>query len=449
VKTLVAPDLSRLENLTRADERWLEEIAERVTGSEHVVRLSGAAEDPEPIVSRAYDGHWRAGRYIGSISFQGRRLVIEPRLAPAGVRELLRTALNVIVPALSAELERSSMMVPLLLAMVWSRRLDAATRHGLPFLRLPNKREGLYVQGRVDERRTMELRRRGTLALSSTAIERSLDNDIVQTLVCGHRALLKMLGGDAWMTRRAHDVMPHLWAAVGTRPSLPTALAVRRIRYSPIRLQYRGLVEHSWALARGWGLNAGGEGDAEGLLIDMAELWERFVLRCVERAVEAGDDVSHEALGVGPRQYLYRSVTAADHSMGLLLPDIVVRRSGNPVAILDAKYKLVANRKEAHLGVTREDRFQLAAYLSAYRDTIPRGMLVYPAELSDDGLEKPADQQRLSSAEADGPWRGPSGTLAHFVRLSFDPERATAQLRTALACRSGQSGDSSVNRSPA
>ena len=36
-------------------------------------------------------------------------------------------------------------------------------------------------------------------------------------MVCGHRALTRMLGGDAWMTPRAGDVMAHLWSAVGTQ----------------------------------------------------------------------------------------------------------------------------------------------------------------------------------------------------------------------------------------
>ena len=440
MKPLLAKDLSRLEkDPSRKDEEWLKELAERVSAGEHVVSLGAASEDPEPIVSRAYDGHWRAGRYVGSIAFRGRRLTIEPRLAPAAFQKLVRTALNVVIATRSGALERSSTVVPLLLAMVWTRELDTATRHGLPFLRTPVRHQGMYARGRLEQRGTMDLRWRGVLALASTDERRSLDNDVVRTLVCGHRALVAAIGNDAWMTRRARDVMPHLWSVVGTRPELPSAIALRKIRYSPIRLPYRPLVEHSWAIARGRGLRGAGEGEAEGLLLDMAELWEQYVFRCVERATEPPLEATYDALGDGPDRYLYRSLADEDRAMGLLLPDVVVRRQRRPVAIVDAKYKLVANRTEARRGVTREDRYQLAGYLTSCDERGVQGLLAYPAELDADGTEIPPDLQKVSSAEDDGPWRGPGRTTARFKRISFNPDRAVAQLKTAI----GSSDDGS------
>jgi 5-methylcytosine-specific restriction enzyme subunit McrC len=438
LKPLLAKDLSRLEkDPSRKDEEWLEELTDHVSAGDHVVSLGAASEDPEPIVSRAYDGHWRAGRYVGSISFRGRRLTIEPRLAPAVFQKLVSTALNVVIATRSGTLERSSTIVPLLLAMVWTRELDTATRHGLPYLRVPVRHQGMYARGRLEQRGTMDLRRRGVLALASTDERRSLDNDVVRTLVCGHRALVAAIGNDSWMTRRARDVMPHLWSVAGTRPELPSAIALRKIRYSPIRLPYRPLVEHSWAIARGRGLRGAGEGEAEGLLVDMAELWERYVFRCVEQATEPPMEASHDALGDGPDRYLYRSIGDKDRAMGLLLPDIVVQKNRRPVAIVDAKYKLVANRTEARRGVTREDRYQLAGYLTSFDEPGVHGMLAYPAELDAQGSEIPPDSQKVSSAEADGPWRGPGHTTARFERISFDPDRAVTQLKAVIGSSGG------------
>jgi 5-methylcytosine-specific restriction enzyme subunit McrC len=434
LKPLLAKDLSRLEKRpSREVEDWLEKLAEHVSAGDHVVSLGAASGDPEPIVSRAYDGHWRAGRYVGSISFRGRRLTIEPRLAPAAFQKLVSTALNVVIATRSGALERSSTIVPLLLAMVWTRELDTATRHGLPHLRAPVRHQGMYARGRLEQRGTMDLRRRGVLALASTDDRRSLDNDVVRTLVCGHRALVAAIGNDTWMTRRARDVMPHFWSVAGTRPELPSAIALRKIRYSPIRLPYRPLVAHSWAIARGRGLRGAGEGEAEGLLLDMAELWEQYVFRCVERATEPPMEATHDALGDGPDQYLYRSLADEGRAMGLLLPDVVVRRKGRPVAIVDAKYKLVANRPDARRGVTREDRYQLAGYLTSCDEPGVQGVLIYPAELDANGTEVPPDMRKVSSAEADGPWRGPGLTKACFKRISFNPNRAVMQLKAAIS----------------
>ncbi len=435
MKTLLARDLSPLEGLKRTDESWLDRLAAGVRASDHVVRFGSAVEEPEPIVGRSYDGRWRAGRYVGSITFEGRRLEIEPRLAPAVLRELLRTALNVILPMRSGQLQRSATVVPLLLALVWCRELDAATRHGLPFLRQPRRHEGPFVRGRIEESATRKLRRRGAIAIASTSTERSLDNDIARTMVCGHRALTRMLGGDTWMTPRASDVMPHLWSAVGPRPSLPSGRAIRRIRYTPIRRPYRPLVEHSWELARGRGLRGAGEGEAEGLLIDMAEVWERFVLHCTERAKEPGEEVVHQALARGPDRHLYRSRSSSGTCMGRLLPDLLIRRDEQVQAVLDAKYKLIADRAEAPQGVQREDRYQLAGYLTRFGDANVTGGLIYPAELDEEGNELPPDQWTRSTAEAEGPWDGPGETTAVFSRISFDPARAAQRIRELLGRR--------------
>ena len=204
------------------------------------------------------------------------------------------------------------------------------------------------------------------------------------------------------------------------------------IRYTPIRRPYQPLVEHSWELARGRGLRSAGEGEAEGLLIDMAEVWERFVLHCAERVRETGEQVVHEASVRGSERRLYRSRVSADVSMGRLLPDVLIHRGGEVRAVLDAKYKLITDRPEAPQGVSREDRYQLAGYLSRFGDGDVIGGLVYPAELNEEGNELPPDQWTRSTAEAEGPWSGPDDIPAVFTRISFDKKRAAARLRQLL-----------------
>src|SRR5205823_6380711 len=128
---------------------------------------------------------------------------------------------------------------------------------------------------------TARLRGGGRQEVASVAAERSLENDIARTLVCAQRALIQMNTHDHWMTSRAKELMPHLWAAVGTRPRLPRRRDLARIRYTPIRRPFAPLVEHSWRIARQRGYaTVAGVGEAEGLLLDVAEVWERFVLYC-------------------------------------------------------------------------------------------------------------------------------------------------------------------------
>src|SRR5262249_7127658 len=132
-------------------------------------------------------------------------------------------------------------------------------------------------------------------------------------------------------------------------------------------------------------------------------------------------------------RHLYRSLVEPDTSMGRLLPDIVVRRGGRVTAIVDAKYKLIGDRVDAPAGVTREDRYQLAGYLTSQEDAGVVGMLIYPAELDSEGNELPPDRWHKSSAEEKSPWRGPSETTASFGRLSFVSDKATSHLRRSLS----------------
>ncbi len=433
METLLAKDLSPIECDER-DDAWLQVLANAVNPGNFVVRLGDPSEDPEPLISRSFDGTWWTGRYVGAISFEGRRLEIRPRLAPEGLQNLIGKALNVIIPTRSGDLESSSMIVPLLLAMVWCRELDRATRHGLPFLRTEEVHVGPYVRGRLLVDRSMELRRQGKLALASSTSVRSLDNAIARSLVLGHRALKQMLGSDTWMTPRARDVMPHLWRAVGPKPQMPSAEELSRIRYTPIRRPYRKLVEFSCEIARGTGLSSSGEGDAEGLLIDMAELWERYVYRCAKDALP-DCRVEHVATDPKRREFLFQQPDGVPPGMGKLLPDIEVSGGVSLDAILDAKYKLVHDRREAPMGVTREDRYQLAGYLSALchlADGSLTGALLYPAVLDDDGIEIDPDAAPLSSAERFSPWIGPESSTASFLRISFDPKCAVSQIRRLL-----------------
>ena len=56
--------------------------------SDLVVPISGERDEDEPIVYCAWDGTWWVGRYVGSISFEGHSLTIEPRFGLARASEL-------------------------------------------------------------------------------------------------------------------------------------------------------------------------------------------------------------------------------------------------------------------------------------------------------------------------------------------------------------------------
>jgi 5-methylcytosine-specific restriction enzyme subunit McrC len=247
----------------------------------------------------------------------------------------------------------------------------------------------------------------------------SRDNDVSRTLVAAERALTHHIGHDHWHPPRIDEVLPQLQAAVGARPRLPSERDLRRIRYTPITRAFKQAAELSWRIAKLRGFIASSEeGPAEGLLLDVAELWELFVLNCVRRAA-LDREVEHGTTSAS-RERLLHSQADDTIVMGRLKPDVLVRRDGHVVAVIDAKYKRLVNTHERPDGVDRADLYQLMAYLARFApDGKTPGALVYPRD---------PNQQTQSSAEAHDPWRSAVGNTVRFVRLALDPADAVTEL---------------------
>ena len=438
MKTLHAKDLSPIEggNLKAADEQWLRQLQVHLTMEDHVIRLGEVSEEAEPVVSCGYDGVWRAGRYVGSISLGGRRIEIAPRFRHEVLAGWIAAAFNLIVVPHSSKLADSDAVIPPLLALLWCREFDQAARHGLPFLRVARTHHGLTLRGRLAVAETIGHRRAGRKSVASRRAERTLEHDLARTIVCAQRALSRMLGGDYWMTPRVRELMPHLWAAVGTRPRLPSRVELTRLRYTPIRRPFRPFVERSWRIARQQGfVGAGTSDEAEGVLLDVAELWERFVAHCTRRAFPALE-VAHgtSTLTAENSEYLLRSTQTPGRGLGQLKPDVLITDDGLIAAIIDAKYKLLRNRTDAPDGVLREDRYQLAAYLSAMgAGRATTGMLAYPAEADQKtGNPLPIDIPGESTAQSQGPWVTEQESAVFFTRLPVDVEGCTSLLSRLL-----------------
>jgi len=408
---------------TAEEESWLRAMQEHLNASDHVIRL-GEADDADSgqIVSRDAIGDWWGGRYIGQVFFEGHQLEIEPRLGMRVIEEWLYQALNLIAPPHPSRDLPAESFIALLMAMVWSQRLAAASRHGPPAFRHERAVRGVFLRGRLDVRRTLALRERGHPAIASVTRLRDLDNDVSRAIVCAERALSDIIGHDRWHTPRVREVLPSLREAVGARPKLPTRADLRRVRYSPITRPFEELAELSWRIAKLRDISSSDEpGSSSGLLLDVAELWELFVLNCARRALP--DFTIEHGTQAANHDHLLRSEAQPTVGMGRLKPDLLVRSKDGPVAVMDAKYKRLAPSLERPDGVDRGDLYQLVSYLARFspRGTAP-GMLIYPLD---------PDQTELARAEQAGPWMTGMGGRVEFVRLPVDADAAIRRLEDA------------------
>jgi 5-methylcytosine-specific restriction enzyme subunit McrC len=411
--------------LTAEDDAWLEKLANVDPRNFRISIDEDRAQDEWlPIVERGRDGKWWAGRFIGSIAVDGRRLVIEPRLGIDVVEAWLDQAFGLVAPPASARHAESETFILRLLARLWCRSVDNAMRHGLPLLRLPRGHEGLYVRGRLDVPRTIQLIGEGRQTIASTTYDRSLAHPVTRAIVCAERALAERLTSTAeWRTDRVRQVLPHLRAGVGSRPRLPTLHEISRVRYTPITLPFKQAALLSHRIASRLGYSAADEaGKAEGILVDVAELWELFVLNCARQAVPAGMRVEH-GTQAGRRDFLLRS-EGGDREMGRLKPDVLVLEGDSIAAVIDAKYKRLSDSRERPNGVDPADLYQLVAYSMRFRPA-RFAALAYP--LSPDSITPHG-----STAERLNPWTSEEQTFI-FKRLPTDVEGCRAKLRDLLA----------------
>lgn len=110
------------------------------------------------------------------------------------------------------------------------------------------------------------------------------------------------------------------------------------------------------------------------LLFDMNQLFEAWVAAILKPlALQLGWKLKEQ----GPKRYMaYRA--DIDKSVFQMKPDICfVDRSGNPVLIVDTKWKLLAT-EDAKLGVSQADLYQMQAYGNRYG--VPYLCLVYPQQ---------------------------------------------------------------------
>lgn len=107
------------------------------------------------------------------------------------------------------------------------------------------------------------------------------------------------------------------------------------------------------------------------LMFDMAELFERYIGKQMQRALRPN---GHQVLLQHSKHYLAKDAKS-NHRLFQLRPDIVVSAASAPVCIVDTKWKRL-QPTERKLGVAQADLYQMLAYSERYK--CKSILLLYP-----------------------------------------------------------------------
>ena len=427
---LVARDCSPiLPQPTAAEAAWLRRLATGVRATDLVVPMSGDRDDDEPIVYCAWDGTWWAGRYVGSLSFEGQILTIEPRFGLVTLRNWLFEATSVVLTDAPGKLREDESFIAQLLASVWAHGVIDAARHGLPALRREVLNKGSTIRGRLDIRASLRLIAAGAGEVVSIRSERSLDHAASNAIVAAYEVLRRWLGApdEHWMPARTKELLSHLMSVTGARPRVPTKTELDRIRYTPITAGFAPVAELSRQIAnrRGLAADIDATGDTKGVLLDVAELWEMYVLSVLRKAAAPLTVVHGTREKAASKKLLHSDATG--QAMGTLIPDGILHAGGKVRAVADAKYKSLHPTASAPNGPQREDLYQMAAYLGRFvpaDGSVSWGVLAYPQD---------APRSSLPQAEQLNPWSLDGGRKIAFTSLPHVASDAVTKLRALIA----------------
>lgn len=391
------------------DHRWFESIAD-LSPEEFILNAQLEVDHPpviEPILTRDLDG-WRANRYIGRIRHQGRTLEILPRLGVDTITNWISEILNVqVLPKTAARGQSSDLVVTQLLAALWRAEVLTAGQHALPRSKQKTTSTSLAVRGRLDVASTVRRHAAGHKDLVSTQHVRSYDNAPARAVVLADQYFDQRLAGNRWRGPRLTEQVTTLRSSTGPRPALPSLRDIRKAKYSPITIKWRRAAELSWRILAQDLLGTAPEDESTyGILIDVAELWELFVLHCAGLATE---EVVKHGTSLHASGHLARSTVNPKRTLGKLYPDIMIGND-RPSALIDAKYKRVGQKRS----INREDLYQLHAYATTFGP--PLAALAYPST----GDHAP-DEERL------GPWETSTGLLS-FLTLPTDRDGCVQKL---------------------
>ena len=427
---LVARDCSPLvPQPTAAEANWLRKLATNVRASDLVVPISGERDEDEPIVYCEWDGTWWAGRYVGSISFEGHSLIIEPRFGLATLRNWLFEATSVVLTDAPGKLREDESFIAQLLASVWAHGFIEAARHGLPALRREVATKGATVRGRLDVPASLRLIATGGGQVVSIRSGRSLDHAASDAIIAAYEVLRRWLGvsDEKWLPTRAKELLPHLMAVTGARPRVPTKAELDRIRYTPITAGFAPIAELSRQIAnrRGLAADIDASGDTKGVLLDVAELWEMYVLSVLRKAAAPLTVTHGTRQKAATKKMLHSDVTG--QGLATLIPDAILNAGGHVQGVVDAKYKSLHPSASAPNGPQREDLYQMAAYLGRFIPEVGRmswGVLAYPLD--------PA-RPSIPQAEQLSPWSLDGGRKVVFTSLPHVASDAVTKLRALMA----------------
>lgn len=359
-----------------------------------------------------YSEIW-AQQVVGVIAAPGCSLEVLPKIDPAAdegdeaIRTRLISMLDVALglklgdgQALAMARQKETLLD--ILIRLFSDRLLAEARRGLPRAYLAQEEDLAALRGRLNVARqfTHHAVRPDRLACRFDAL--MADTPLLRIM----KACVVMLRrhARALEAQRRLDELRFLLADVRDLPV--NALPWSQVRIDRTNRRWETLYGLAKLfLKREWQRTNHDAKAEQGitLLFAMNDLFEAYIAALTRRALLNSDLTVHSQGGL---RYCLMEEGEGGRERFQTTPDILIKRNGNVVMVIDTKWKLIGrNPEDSKRGVSQSDVYQMMAYARLYQ--CREVMLLYPhhtslgTETLDAGYAIMAGDERLRIASVD------------------------------------------------
>ncbi|WP_420440286.1 McrC family protein [Candidatus Poriferisodalis sp.] len=376
-----------------------------------------------PWVSVATDpelGWWKVStrQWVGAFTLGDLRILVRPKIKPENLFFLLEVGLPPEAwQAEAIDYATNNELLPALVSF-FARTAETTLARGLFHHYRHEEGDLLALRGRIDFVR--QFRRGGVLVpMACSWDDFTADVDENRCLTAAVRMALRVPDVPHDDRRRLRRLLAALDGVA--EPTSSAALQrLDRIQYNRLNEHYRPALRLARLIMANCTLqDQHGDTAASAFMVDMNQLFERFVTSRLQRELHGRLEVAAQ---LRPHLDIEERIQ--------IRPDLTLRSQGEAVGVADLKYKLTdgdANAEVAAAPLARHgDYYQLLAYTTALG--LSEGTLIYCADVNRD---QAAEQQIAngSLAKSDITVRH-TGTRLHAVAidLSGSPRHIDAQI---------------------
>ena len=310
-------------------------------------------------------GHWQvsAHHYVGSISVDGIQVLVRPKIPLRNLFLLLEVGLREHDWRDEAGLyETSQDLLPALVSF-FARTAETTLARGLYHSYREQRDRLVAVRGRIDMDR--QLARPGVVIPTACRFT-EFTADLIENSYL-KAAVSRSLRVAGVQSADRHRLMRHLVALEDVDDVRHHASAYDDVVFTRLNEHYRPALRLARLVLANLTLqDTLGEVEASSFMLDMNELFERFVTERLRRALRGRLDVKDQH-----RSHLDEGRDVA------IRPDLLFRSAGSDRLVADIKYKLT----DDSAGGPNADLYQLLAYTTALN--LPEGVLIYCLDADD------------------------------------------------------------------